>query len=55
MYALQKQSGKDAVIKLSTSKGLDISKLLQGDPEFDSELESPKDLLSKQGLDFLSA
>lgn len=52
LKAVQKQSGKDAVIKLSTSKGLDLSKLLQGDP--DSELESPKDLLSKKGLDFLS-
>jgi len=51
---LQKQSGDDAVKKLSTSKGLDISKLLQGDPEFDSQLESSKDFLSKQGLQFLS-
>ena len=52
--ALQKQSGDDAVKKLSTSKGLDISKLLQGDPEFDSQLESSKDFLNKQGLQFLS-
>ena len=54
MSALQKQSGDDAVKKLSTSKGLDISKLLQGDPEFDSQLESSKDFLSKQGLQVLS-
>ena len=54
MFVLQKQSGDDAVKKLSTSSGLNISKLLQGDPEFDSQLESSKDFLSKQGLQFLS-
>ncbi len=51
---LQKQSGNDAVKALGSSKGLNLSKLLAGDPEFDSELESPKDFMSKQGLEFLS-
>ncbi|DBA68909.1 TPA: Eukaryotic translation initiation factor 4 gamma 1 [Trebouxia sp. C0005] len=54
LKTVQKQSGDNAVKKLSTSKGLDISKLLQGDPEFDSQLESSKDFLIKQGLQFLS-
>ena len=52
--ALQKQFGEDAVRALSSSKGFHLTKLLQGDPEFDSELESPEEFFSKQGLQLLS-
>lgn len=54
LKTVQKQFGEDAVRALSSSKGFHLTKLLQGDPEFDSELESPEEFFSKQGLQLLS-
>ena len=51
---LQKISGDEAVKSLGGAEGLHLSKLLEGDPEFDSSLSSPKDFLSAQGLQCLA-
>ena len=52
---LQKKSGDDAVKSLEGAEGLQLSKLLEGDPEFDSNLSSSKDFLSAQGLQCLAS
>ena len=50
---LQKLSGDKAVKSLKDSGDLKLETLLQGDPEFDSALESPQAFLKKQGLQCL--
>lgn len=47
---LQKKSGDQAVKAL---KGSQLSKLLEADPEFDSDMQSSQDFLKAQGLDCL--
>lgn len=50
---LQKKSGDGAVKALGGSGEMKLSELLEGDPEFDSSLESAKEFLKKQGLECL--
>ena len=51
---LQKSSGDGALKALGVSEDLRLDKLLDGDPEFDSSLESTQEFLSKQGLQCLA-
>ena len=54
LLLLQKRSGDEGVKALKASEGLQLSKLLEGDLEFDSSLQSPKDFLVSQGLQCLA-
>ena len=51
---LQKRSGDEALKALEGSEGLQLSKLLDRDPEFDSSLPSSKDFLIAQKLQCLA-
>ena len=55
LFLLQKKSGDEAVKAVKGAQGLQLSKLLEGDPEFDSGLPSSKDFLSAQGLQCLAS
>lgn len=51
---MQAKDGQDSAKTFGTSESLQLADLLKGNPEFDAHLDSVKDYMKKQKLEFIA-